>query len=197
VGQGILFKRIGITGSPGTGKKTLARGLALNAGYKILNINSLCISKGGSIGRDKYGIVVDTEKLSKIIAEEIKNDSFILVGHLLPYVIASKDIELAIVLRCNPYVLEKRLEKRRYPHKKVLMNIGAEILGTCYFDALKEFGCGKIHVIDTSSKKPEEVVRESLRILEGNVRYDGSDIDWLNLVRKKGDLRRLFPDSYY
>ena len=192
-----MLKRLGITGSPGTGKKTLAKELALRTGYRVVNINSLCISKGASIGRDIYGIVADTEKLSKIVAREIKDNDFILVGHLLPYVVASKDIELAFILRCNPYVLEKRLEKRGYPEKKVLMNIGAETLGTCYVDTLKKFGKEKIHVIDTSLKRPDEVVSEALQALEGKVRYDGLDIDWLGLVREKGDLGRFFPDSYY
>jgi adenylate kinase len=188
---------LGITGSPSTGKKTLAKGLALRTGYRVVNINSLCISKGASVGRDKYGIVADTEKLSKIVAREIKDKDFILVGHLLPYVLASKDIELAFILRCNPYVLEKRLEKRGYVEKKVLMNLGAETLGTCYVDALKKFGRKKIHVIDTTSKRPNEVVAEALRALEGKIRYNGSDIDWLSLVREKDDLLRFFPDSYY
>jgi adenylate kinase len=197
VGLGILFKRVGITGSPGTGKKTLAKGLALCTGYRILNINALCIKNGALVGRDKYGIVADTKKLLKIVGFEIKEDNFILVGHLLPYVVTSKDIELTFILRCSPYALEKRLEKRKYPEKKILMNLGAETLGTSYVDAIKKFGTKKVHIIDTSAKRPSESVEEALFVLGGGQRDDGSDIDWLGLVREKGDLRRLFPDSYY
>jgi adenylate kinase len=197
VGQGILFKRVGITGSPGTGKKTLAKGLELYTGYRVININSLCISRGALAGRDKYGIIADTKKLKSIVYEQTKSDDFILVGHLLPYVTTSSTIQFVIVLRCNPYILDDRLKLRNYPEKKILMNVGAEILGTSYCDAINKFGKKKIHVIDTSSKKRKETLNEALLTLNGKIKYDGTDIDWLGLVREKGDLGRFFPDSYY
>ena len=197
MGQGILFKRVGITGSPGTGKKTLAKGLALYTGYRVININSLCISKGAVAGRDKYGIIANTKKLKNIVHEQTKSDNFIIVGHLLPYITTSSIIQFIIILRCNPYILGERLKLRNYPEKKILMNVGAEILGTSYFDTIKKFGKRKIHVIETSSKKPKETLNEALVALSGKTGYDGSDIDWLGLVREKGDLRRFFPDSYY
>ncbi|MGQ9780826.1 MAG: adenylate kinase family protein [Nitrososphaeria archaeon] len=191
-----IFSRIGITGSPGTGKKTLAKGLSLATGYKVININQLCISKGAILGRDKYGIIADTRKLKKILAENTMHQNFILVGHLLPYVSSPDEIDFTIVLRCNPYTLGERLRQRRYPEGKTLMNLGAEILGTSYFDTIKKFGKRKVHVIDTSSRSPNETLDEALLALSGRIRYDGSDIDWLGLVRDKGDLRRFFPDSY-
>ena len=192
-----MFKRVGITGSPGTGKKTLAKGLSSITGYRVININSLCISRGAISGRDKYGIIANIPKLKKIVAKQIRDDNFLLVGHLLPYILSPKDTELAIVLRCNPYILEERLKTRGYPEKKTLMNIGAETLGTCYVDTVKKFGYKMIHVIDTSSKIHRETIEEALLVMEGKNKYDGSDIDWLGLVREKGDLRRLFPDTYY
>ena len=192
-----MFKRVGITGSPGTGKKTLAKGLSSSTGYRVININSLCISKGAIAGRDKYGIVANIPKLKKIVAEQIRDDNFLLVGHLLPYILSPKDIELAIVLRCNPYVLEERLKARGYPEKKTLMNIGAETLGTCYVDTIKKFGNKKVHIIDTSLKGSKETIEEALLALTGKTSYDGADVDWLGLVREKGDLGRFFPNSYY
>jgi len=162
-----------------------------------VNINYLCISRGAIVGRDRYGIIADTLKLKRIVSKEIGEDKFIIVGHLLPYVVSKKDLDIVFILRCNPYVLEARLRERRYAEKKALMNVGAEVLGTTYIDAVKRYGIDKIHVIDTSTKTPDDVTKEALSILNGNSKYDGLDIDWLELVRKKGDLRRIFPDSYY
>jgi len=191
------YERIGITGSPATGKKTLAKSLSRETAFRVVNINYLCISRGAIVGRDRYGIIADTLKLKRIVSKEIGEDKFIIVGHLLPYVVSKKDLDIVFILRCNPYVLEARLRERRYAEKKALMNVGAEVLGTTYIDAVKRYGIDKIHVIDTSTKTPDDVTKEALSILNGNSKYDGLDIDWLELVRKKGDLRRIFPDSYY
>lgn len=191
-----IFSRIGITGSPGTGKKTLAKRLSAATGYRVININQLCISKGAILGKDRYGVIANTQKLKKIVAEQTTHDNFILVGHLLPYVSSPDNLEFIIVLRCNPYTLSERLKRRGYPEGKVLMNVGAEILGTSYFDTIRRFGKRNVHVIDTSSRKPRETLTEALSALNGETKYDGSDIDWLGLARDKGDLRRFFPDSY-
>ncbi|MEM3403950.1 MAG: adenylate kinase family protein [Nitrososphaeria archaeon] len=191
------YQRIGITGSPATGKKTLAKALSRKTAFRVVNLNYLCISRGAISGRDKYGIIADTAKLRRIVQKEIIEDKFIIVGHLLPYVTSKKDLDIVFILRCNPYVLEERLKERKYAEKKVLMNVGAEVLGTTYIDSIKRYGIDKIHVIDTSTKMLDDVTREALSVLKGRSKYDGLDIDWLELVRKKGDLRRIFPDSYY
>ncbi|MCX8188538.1 MAG: adenylate kinase family protein [Nitrososphaeria archaeon] len=192
-----MFNRIGITGTPATGKKTLAKALSKVTGYRIININRVCLLEGAIIGRDMYGIVADTLKLKKLISKLILSENFVLVGHLLSHVVSSKNLDLVIVLRCDPYTLEERLRKRGYPEKKVLMNVGSEILGTCYFEALKKFGLEKIHVIETSKKSVKEVLNDALEALNGVRRFDGFSIDWLQLVTERGDLGRFFPDSYY
>lgn len=195
--RGVLLKCLGITGTPGTGKKTLAREFEPILHYKIVNINSLCISKGAVLGKDKYGLIANINKLRVIVKKEIDKNGSIIVGHLLSYVLSPKNIDLSIVLRCDPYILEQRLNARGYPEKKVLMNVGAEILGSCYFHTVKKMGKSKVHVIDNSTRKPEETLVEALKAVNEGVRYDGSDIDWLGLVRERGDLGRFFPDSYY
>lgn len=192
-----MFKRIGLTGTPATGKKTLAKALSKATGYRIININRICMLEGAVVGRDAYGIVADVSKLKKMISKLILSDNFILVGHLLPHVVSPKQVDLVIVLRCVPYVLEERLRKRCYPEKKVLMNVGAEILGSCYFEAWKKFGLEKLHIIDTSRKSTKEVLIDALEALNGMRRFDGLSIDWLQLVADRGDLSRFFPDSYY
>lgn len=188
---------MGVTGTPATGKKTLARSLSKATGFKVFNINRICVLEGAVAGRDAYGIVADIERLKKIISKKLPSENFILVGHLLPHVVSSNRLDLVIVLRCNPYVLEERLRRRGYPEKKVLMNVGAEILGNCYFEACKKFGVEKVHVIETSVKSPREVLSDALNVLNGGRRFNGLEIDWLQLVADRGDLSRFFPDSYY
>ena len=45
-----------------------------------------------------------------------------------------------IILRKNPYKLEKVYEARRYSKEKIKENLGSEILGIIAHDAISEFG---------------------------------------------------------
>ena len=104
--------------------------------------------------------------------------------HLAPYVI--KQAETVIVLRKNPYELEKIYSQRNYSKEKTLENIQAEILGIIAYDALQTFP--DLIQIDTTNHSPKEVIS----LIEN--RSDHT-IDWLQLVSEKGDLEKFFPNE--
>jgi adenylate kinase len=116
----------------------------------------------------------------------------LLVGHLAPYVISPKNVELAIVLRKSPYKLQFTYKKRKYTSKKSLENLGSEILGITYYDAIQKFDQEKTFQIDTSDKSISSTVKKVESIFKGTKVRDDK-VDWLQLVLKKGDMKKFFP----
>ena len=168
-----------ITGSPGTGKHTVGKMLAEKLRLEIADINLLAAKSG--LCKEIDGVIeVDTKDLSKIM----ENASGVIIGHLAPYVI--KQAETVIVLRKNPYELEKIYSQRNYSKEKTLENIQAEILGIIAYDALQTFP--DLIQIDTTNHSPKEVIS----LIEN--RSDHT-IDWLQLVSEKGDLEKFFPNE--
>jgi len=178
-----------ITGSPGTGKHTIAKLISSKLNLEIIDINKIAISNG-VFEKNNGTLDVDVYKLKKII-NKMDSENSILVGHLAPYVISPKNVEMAVVLRKSPYKLQSTYKKRRYSSKKSLENIGSEILGIVHHDTVHEFGREKTFQIDTTDKSIYATVKKVESIFKGNRTED--NVDWLQLVLKKGDMRRFFP----
>ena len=177
-----------ITGNPGTGKHTIAKLISKKLNLEIIDINKIAISKK-IFKRNKGTLDVDVDKLKKIINK--MNPDSILVGHLAPYVISPKNVEMAVVLRKSPYKLQSTYKKRKYTRKKSLENIGSEILGIVYHDTVQEFGRKKTFQTDTSNKSISITVKKVESIFRGDKIED--NVDWLQLVLKKGDIQKFFP----
>ena len=178
-----------ITGNPGTGKHTIAKLISKTVNLEIIDINKIVVSRR-VFKKNNEAFDVDVGKLKKII-DKMNSDNSILVGHLAPYVISPKNVEMAVVLRKNPYKLQSTYKKRKYASKKSLDNIGSEILGIIYYDTIHEFGRKKTFQIDTSDKSILSTVKKVESIFKGNKAED--NVDWLQLVLKKGDMRKFFP----
>ncbi len=178
-----------ITGNPGTGKHTIARLIARKMDLKIIDINKVAIEN--KIFKKIDGVLdVDTQKLKKIIDRQASKDS-ILVGHLAPYVISPKNVQLVIVLRKNPYKLQSIYKTRKYSSKKSLENTGSEILDIIYYDTIRKFGKTKTFQVDTSNRTISSTLKKVESIFKGDRKDD--TINWLQVVLKKGDMKRFFP----
>jgi len=171
----MINMRIAITGVPCTGKTEVSRLLSKKLSYKLIQINELAEKLNAFLGYDKKREckILDMNKLEK----EIKkiNDNVIIEGHtshLFP-------ADIIIILRCNPEILKKRLEKR-YPSNpsKVQENLEAEILGVITSEAV--MSNKKVYEIDTSNKGVEGSVNDILKIYKGKTEgFKIGKIDWL------------------
>lgn len=179
-----------ITGNPGTGKHTVSKRLAKRLGVELVDINKIAISEGLVKKIDDI-LEVDTGRLKKIIDKKVQR-SALLVGHLAPYVVSRRKVEVAVVLRRDPYNLERVYRRRGYTKQKVLENIGSEILGIIYHDTVKYIGHKKTFQFDTTGKPILQTVDEIASLFaKGKARQD--KIDWLKMATDKSDLKRFFP----
>ncbi len=176
-----------ITGNPGVGKHTIANEVSKRLGLPIIDINN--IAKDSKLfEKNEDTNDVDVTELKMIIKKEISKPCLI-VGHLAPYVLSSEQVMKMIVLRRNPYDLISVYKKREYSDEKTRENTGSEILGIIAHDAINQFGI-KVFQIDVTTKSILEVTNKVLNIISGE--NSSEDVDWLDLVTKRDDLKKFF-----
>ena len=122
---------IGLTGTPGTGKKTIGRKLAEQINYDFCNINQIIIDHEYFISKDSSSYVVDIVKLKNHLSNNMASKNMIISGHLLPEVLDSTKVDQVIILRCSPIILWSRLLSRNYSLNKIKDNVESELLDLC------------------------------------------------------------------
>lgn len=159
--------RIVLTGTPGTGKTSVAEELD----YETIHLTEFLDEK--DIGTKKDGErEVDTEEVVEALEEAIDVEKDVLVeGHLTHHLPA----DYCIVLRCRPDELRERLSERDYSDEKIEENVEAEVLDIILSEAAGQQD--KIIEIDTTERDAEDVAEEVVRrIREDDMGY--GDVDW-------------------
>lgn len=171
--------RIAITGTPGTGKHTIAGMLAEKTGLKVVDIGKIAIEKEyGKKDKERDTFEIDLKKMKK----ELKGKQGILVANWAELV----PNDIVIVLRCEPRTLAKRLKKRGWPVKKITENLEAECLDSCLLSALETSKL--VYQID-STKHKKKTLQEISETIEKRPKPDYS-IDWSEQVDKVGKYAR-------
>ena len=134
--------------------------LAKKTGWKLVKLNELAKEKNYYSGYDplRHVPIIDVEELKA----EVKK----MKGNLILEAHYSHEIpnDLIVILRTNPGVLRKRLKKKGWRAEKIEENVQAEIMEECKVESfeLKR----KVKEIDTTKKRPYQVVNEILKILK-------------------------------
>ncbi|MBI5393159.1 AAA family ATPase [Candidatus Woesearchaeota archaeon] len=149
------MKVIIITGTPCTGKSTLAKELSKYLPAKLLDVNQVInkhkMKESYDKLRDTY--IIDTKKLNKVLIgyitqeKKAKTHYLIIESHLSHY-LPSKYVSLCIITACDLKILQSRLKKRNYNQAKVRENLDAEIFEIIHHEAKQSHR--KISRIDTT-----------------------------------------------
>jgi adenylate kinase len=162
--------QIALTGTPGTGKTTIAGLLP----YKVIDINAL-VKGGMNFGKDpeRNCLEADMDALAEHLAKLASYDTIILEGHFSHHF-----ADWSIVLRLSPSVLGPRLEARGYSAKKIRENLEAEALDVILVEAVQL--CSRVDEIDTTAMSPRQVAELATRIIQGRLELPPGQVDWLN-----------------
>ncbi len=167
------FVKLALTGTPGTGKSTVA-GILAARGLSIIELGDLAKEKGLLEGfdSDRGTYEVDIERLDQAIGD-MRDGTTVLVGHLSHLVAC----DMIIVLRCRPSVLAARLRARGYPETKVAENAQAEALDIILVESVDTGR--EVFEVDTTNITKQEAADAVISILAGNTeKYAIGNIDW-------------------
>ncbi len=185
-----------VTGTPGTGKTSVAAGLASRLDSIHIDVSRYVIQR--KIYRDyderRRSYVINEEELTRRLIGLIKESRRpVIIDIHYPEILPPGLVDYVFVLRTNPLTLEERLRRRGWPVSKVNENVMAEILGVVTATVLEVYGEGKVFEIDTTNKSVNEVVEEIIAVIRGAGKRDEKRrIDWLDelgpdIVEKYGE----------
>ncbi|MBI2573269.1 AAA family ATPase [Candidatus Woesearchaeota archaeon] len=140
-------KLVIITGTPGTGKSTLAAQFEKKGYFRLdLHVHYKEISTG--YDRSKRCYVIDPRKFEALVKKVSKEHLKVVIDSHISHLLSASMVDLCIVMVCPDLaVLKRRLEKRGYHKAKVRENLDCEIFQVCLEEA-RERG-HKIKIVKT------------------------------------------------
>ena len=160
---------VAITGTPATGKTTVAALVGKELGWKVVDLNRLAHEKELYSGYDDKRMthVVDIGRIQKAL-DMIFVPDIIIESH---YAHELK-CDFVIVLRANPDEIRKRGREKSWSREKTEENVLAEIMEVCKQEA---FDSGKkVFEVDTTGKTPAKVTGEVVKIIKKMKNWRGN-----------------------
>jgi adenylate kinase len=153
-----------VTGSPGTGKTTLAKNLAKILGYSVLNEKDFALqNKIGTFNEENELEIPLSAFEKKANGFLSKNNNSIIEGHVVCEM--KLKVDKVILLHVNPEILELRLESRNYSPEKIMDNVFVEGIDYCKKHVFRNYSKEKIIEID-SKRTPRETVEAVIALLK-------------------------------
>ena len=159
-----------LTGTPGVGKTVLARLLAKWTGFRFLSLGDLVKREGLHKGFDRRARSYIINELAvrrglEDYFEAHRAKGVVFETHSIGSFLHRTRGMVVVVLRLDPGVLAKRLRARNWPRVKIWENVEAEMIDVSLYESLKFLGKTRVFEIDTTGKRPEQLIRAILRAL--------------------------------
>ena len=178
-----------VTGTPGTGKTTVSRLLAKKLRASYVNPRILLRREGIDYvyDRKRRTRVVSLKRLDQALGKYTAraDRGMVIDSHIALETGSLPRLARAIVLRCDPVILERRLKRKRWSKSKIGENLLAEILDICLWDAVRSYGWNRILEIDTTGKRPHYVIQLVMRDLKKRRIQERSKVDWLSSLKRR------------
>ena len=178
---------IAITGTPGTGKTSVAKKL-VRKGYIVLDLNRIACENDFLLGRDekRKSNIVDIDKLNLFIKKNYSKFDIVFVeGHLSHLL---KCVDKLIVLRLEPSQLKKYLKKKRWNEKKIKENLESEILDIVLCESVEVHSKDNIAELNVTNKSVDEIVSIIIDLVKDGFKnlqkYKIGNIDWSEEILK-------------
>lgn len=180
-----------ITGTPGTGKTTVAKKLTLRLKGEYVNLTKLATKENLVRGMDtqRDTIIIDENRIKQRIRQIVKENpdkTVIIDGHYAPIVAPKQNTSYVFVLRRDPIELRKIMKKRSYPERKLSENLESEILDVCLVEALNAQPKATVCEIDTTQKRATQIVNEILAVMNQKSVCCVGIVDWLGRLENQG-----------
>ncbi|MCF7860774.1 AAA family ATPase [Candidatus Woesearchaeota archaeon] len=155
-----------VSGTPGTGKTTIAKKLARTLNYKYLDVNEIISNMGSEYDKERDCRVVDIKELCRRIRDIITNESeksnnsdskgrFVVDSHLA-HNLEPDLVQYVLITKCDITELNSRLKDRGYSEKKIRENLDSEIFDICREEAIQKGH--KVLTVDTTPYKPTKAM---------------------------------------
>jgi adenylate kinase len=186
--------RVALTGTPGTGKTTVADRLAEGSDgdddVDVVHLNDAVRDHGLTERTDEErgSLVVDLEAVAGWLADRpaFESGPTVVESHLAHLF----DADRVVVLRCHPAELVERLEARadsdtHDPPKSPEMvarsaeeNAEAEALDVVLAEAVDRHGEANVYEVDTTGREPEAVAEDVRAVLRGVRDPSAGDVEF-------------------
>lgn len=169
---------IAITGTPGTGKSTVAPEVADLLDYDLLDLNDFIHDNNldEAYDEERESSIVDTDQLNDALKDELADDT-VIDGHLAHNL---DQVDLVVVLRTEPQELRHRLENKDWDQDKIDENVEAEQLDVILQEAANQHPESTVEV-ETTDRDPETVAEEIQYLAqhpEERAMYTPGGTDW-------------------
>lgn len=167
--------RIALTGTPGTGKTTVAS--RLEDAHTVIHLSDVIddedLVSGYDPARDTE--VVDVDALEAHLAGV---DDAIFESHLAHQL----SVDRVIVLRCHPDELTERLRDRGVSPRSVRENAESEALDLVLAEAVQRHDTEHVYEIDTTDRTIEETVDDVESALRGEGEFAVGLLDFTDYL---------------